>query len=84
LIAEKYDGSGRREPGRPRTVDELEALVVRMGEENRHWGYRRIQSAFSNLGDELGRSTIAAFSSGTGIEPHQRHARARCSGAAEG
>jgi putative transposase len=43
LIAEKYDGSASRTPGRPRTVAEVEALVVRMAEENRDWGYRRIQ-----------------------------------------
>ena len=33
LIAQKYDGSGKRGPGRPRTAGELEALVVRMAEE---------------------------------------------------
>src|SRR5437870_6939328 len=43
LIAQKYDGSGKRRPGRPRTSGEIEALVVRMAEENRDWGYRRIQ-----------------------------------------
>jgi hypothetical protein len=35
LIAQKYDGSGRRQPGRPRTADEIGALVVRMAQENR-------------------------------------------------
>ena len=30
LIAQKYDGSGRRRPGRPRTPQEIETLVVRM------------------------------------------------------
>src|ERR1700682_3973631 len=39
LIAQKYDGSGKRGPGRPRTVGEIEALVVRMAEDNRDWGY---------------------------------------------
>src|SRR2546429_7470224 len=48
LIAQKYDGSERRRPGRPRTRPELEALVVRMAEENRGWGYRRIEGALSN------------------------------------
>jgi len=43
LIAQKYDGSGKRRPGRPTTVREVETLVVRMAEENRTWGYRRIQ-----------------------------------------
>src|SRR3954471_18029413 len=30
LIAHKYDGSGKRRPGRPRTAGEIETLVVRM------------------------------------------------------
>ena len=59
LIAQKYDGSGKRGPGRPRTAGEIETLVVRMAEENRDWGYGRIQGALSNLGHELARSTIA-------------------------
>jgi len=43
LIAQKYDGSGKRKPGRPRKAEEIEALVVRMAQENEDWGYRRIQ-----------------------------------------
>jgi hypothetical protein len=35
LIAQKYDGTAYRAPGRPRTAREIEALVVRMAEENR-------------------------------------------------
>src|SRR3954471_14242804 len=69
LIAQKYDGSARRGPGRPRTVGEREALVVRLAEENRDWGYRRIQGALSHLGHELARSTIAAILVRHGLEP---------------
>jgi len=69
LIAQKYDGSGKRGPGRPRAADEIEALVTRMAEENRDWGYRRIQGALSNLGHELARSTIAQILQRHGIEP---------------
>src|SRR6266702_7357149 len=29
LIAQKYDGSGKRGPGRPRTANEIETLVTR-------------------------------------------------------
>src|SRR5436309_11083361 len=58
LIGHKYDGSGQRRPGRPRTRQDLEALVVRMAEENRDWGYRRIQGALYNLGHQIARSTI--------------------------
>ena len=54
LIAEKYDGSKQRGPGRPRTKDEIQQLVVRMATENRAWGYRGIPGALANLGG-LGR-----------------------------
>ena len=69
LIAEKYDGSGKRPVGRPSTDQEVESLVVRMAEENRDWGYRRIQGALSNLGHVIGRSTIAEILKRRGIEP---------------
>src|SRR5436305_6197340 len=32
LIAEKYDGHNQRGPGRPRTQEQLENLVIRMAE----------------------------------------------------
>jgi putative transposase len=69
LIAQKYDSTLKRGPGRPRTRQDLEALVVRMAEENRDWGYRRIQGALSNLGCEIARSTIADILKRHGIEP---------------
>ena len=69
LIAQKYDGSARRKPGRPFAKKDLAALVVRMAEENRDWGYRRIQGALSNLGHECARSTIADILRRHGIEP---------------
>jgi hypothetical protein len=69
LIARKYDGSAKRQPGRPHKADEIEALVVRMAEENRDWGYRRIQGALYNLGHDIARSTIAAILQRHGIEP---------------
>jgi hypothetical protein len=46
LIAKKFDGSRqRRSPGRPAIDEELEALVVRIAQENRSWGYDRIVGA---------------------------------------
>jgi putative transposase len=70
LIAQKYDGSGHRRPGRPRTAAAaVEDLVVQMAEQNRDWGYRRIQGALSNLGHNLARSTIADILQRHGIEP---------------
>ena len=69
LVANKYDGSARRSPGRPVTAKDLEALVVRMATQNRAWGYLRIQGALSNLGHELARSTIANILKRNAIEP---------------
>ena len=70
LIAMKVDGSGKRSKvGRPPTEKELRELVVKMAEENRTWGYTRIQGALANLGHEIGRGTIAAILKGAGMEP---------------
>jgi hypothetical protein len=59
LIAEKYDGSTFRTAGRPRTSAEISNLVVRLAEENRGWGYLRLQGALANLGHVVARTTIA-------------------------
>jgi putative transposase len=59
LIAQKIDGSMPcRQRGRPRVVEEVEQLVVRMAEENRTWGYRRIQGALANLGHAIDAITV--------------------------
>jgi len=69
LIAQKYDGSKHRGPGRPRTRQKIQDLVVRMATENRDWGYRRIQGALANLGHVVGRGTIANILKAHGLEP---------------
>jgi len=69
LIAQKYDGSANRKPGRPTKRNDLTALVLRMARENRYWGYRRLQGALANLVHQCARSTIAAILQRHGIEP---------------
>src|SRR6516165_1582326 len=59
----------KRRSGRPRTAEEVEALIVRIANENRTWGYRRIQEALANLGHDIGRGTIAEILARHGIEP---------------
>src|SRR3989441_8739011 len=75
LIAEKYDGSACRAPGRPRTATEITALVLRFANENRSWGYLRIQGALANVGHVVARTTIADILKRHGIEPAPERSR---------
>ena len=69
LVAQKYDGSRRRGPGRPPTQAALARLVIRVASSNPGWGYTRIRGALRNLGHNLGRSTIKRILADAGIEP---------------
>jgi putative transposase len=69
LIAQKFDFSRHRKPGRPRTIRIITELIERMALENPRWGYARIQGALGNLGHEVGRGTIANVLKREGIEP---------------
>ena len=75
LIAQKYDGSALGKPGRPLTSTEITKLVVRMAEENRGWGYTRIQGALANLGHTIGRTTVADILKRHGLEPAPERTR---------
>ena len=66
LIAQKYDGSVRSRPG---VINEIRKLIVEMAQQNRSWGYTRIQGALSNLGHTVSRGTIANTLKRHGIEP---------------
>jgi putative transposase len=54
---------------------EMEALIIRLAEENCDWGYRRIQGALSNLGHAIAHSTIAAILQRRGLEPAPERGR---------
>jgi len=75
LIAQKYDGTENREPGRPRILADVQALIVRMARENREWGYRRIQGALANLGYVYARTTVANILKKNGLEPAPERSR---------
>jgi transposase len=70
LVAQKFDGSQQRKaPGRPPIDSELEALVVRMAQENRSWGYDRIVGALANLGYTISDQTVGNILKRHGIAP---------------
>jgi putative transposase len=58
LIAEKWNFTHRRGPGRP-GMREIAELIVRLAQENPGWGYTRIQGALANLNHKVGRGTVA-------------------------
>ena len=69
LVAQKWDFSKRRSPGRPGIMREISKLIVRMAFENPSWGYTRIQGALANLSHKVGRGTVANVLRRNGIEP---------------
>ena len=70
LVAQKCDGSKQRKGlGRPKVDPELEALVVRMAQENRAWGSDRIVGALANLGYTITDQTVGNILKRHGIPP---------------
>src|SRR5215468_7279676 len=70
LIAQKFDGSQQRSsPGRPQIDQALEALVIRMAQENRSWGYDRIVGALANLGVTISDQTVGSILKRHGLPP---------------
>jgi putative transposase len=77
LVAKKPDGSSQRKaPGRPPVEAELEALVVRLAQENRTWGYDRIVGALKHLGDTISDQSVGNILKRHGISPppHRKQA----------
>jgi putative transposase len=69
LIAQKYDGSRNRGPGRPRSREDIATLIVQIAKENAGWGYTRIVDALKNLGITISRTTVKHILKEHGIEP---------------
>ena len=48
----------KRRAGRPPLTEEMQDLIVRLAQENPHWGCRKIQGEMLKLGLKVGRSTV--------------------------
>jgi transposase InsO family protein len=74
LIAQKYDDSARRVPGRPHTRKDLAAaLAGRMAEENHDWGYQDAwcTGQFEDMNVPAARSPIFCGGRATNLRPER-------------
>jgi len=69
LVRRKWTYQQKGQPGRPRTADELEALIVRLTKENTRWGYEGIQGELLKLGYTLCPSTVGNILKRNGVTP---------------
>ena len=69
LVAQKWNFTHRRGPGRPGIMRLISELIVRMAQDNPNWGYTRIQGALANLSHKVGRGTIANVLKSNGMQP---------------
>lgn len=58
----------RRQPGRPKTPDEIRDLILRLAREN-GWGFTRILGELKKLGIRIGRSTVINILREHGLDP---------------
>ena len=60
----------RKRRGRPRTLKEIEALIIRFATENPGWGYSRILAELKKLGiQRLSRNTVKNILKAHGFDP---------------
>jgi hypothetical protein len=69
LVRRKWTFRRRRVGGRPPVTADLEALILRLAEENPAWGYLRIHGELVKLGYRTGCSTVRAVLRRHGVPP---------------
>jgi Homeodomain-like domain len=70
LITRKWTCPNR--PGRPRTSQEIRALVLRLAGENPAWGYRRVHGELARLGHHISAATVRRILRTRGHRPAPR------------
>jgi hypothetical protein len=58
LVRRKWTFDDRPTLGRPVTSPELQALLLRLAQENPSWGYSKLHGELLKLGYDIGRSTV--------------------------
>lgn len=60
LVRRKWTFKKKVPLGRPPTCANVEALILRLAQENPKWGYGKLEGELGKLGYDIGRSTIRA------------------------
>jgi putative transposase len=68
LVARRWTYA-HRAPGRPPLKSSLRALILRLGRENPHWGYRRIVGELKGLGITVSATSVRKVLLGEGLQP---------------
>lgn len=69
LVRRKWSFDNRPKSGRPTTDAELQALLLRLAQENQSWGYSKVHGELLKLGYTIGRSTVRDILKRQHIEP---------------
>jgi transposase len=74
LVARRWTYA-HRAPGRPPLESSLRCLILRLGRENPHWGYRRIVGELKGLGITVSASSVRKVLLEEGLQPapHRSH-----------
>jgi putative transposase len=75
LVRRKWTFKQQRQPGRPRTDSEIEALILRLARENPRMGYGKIEGELLKLGYDVGKTTIKEILRRHGIPPAPERGR---------
>ena len=75
LVKRKWTFQHRKRGGRPRIDPELEALILRMAQENPRWGSKRIHGELVKLGFDLDKKTVWNMLKRNGILPSTQRSR---------
>jgi putative transposase len=68
LVARRWTYT-HRAPGRPPLESSLRALILRLGHENPHWGYRRIVGELMGLGITVSATSVRKVLLEEGLQP---------------
>jgi transposase InsO family protein len=68
LVARRWTYS-HRTPGRPPLESSLRALILRLGHENPHWGYKRIVGELKGMGISVSATSVRKVLLAEGLQP---------------